>query len=286
MATETTRKGQVVRRTGPGGRDYLWEPTGERFPSVTTLISGLDKPALPYWAADETAQEAVSQFGVLSEFLRDDEEHVPDPAAAIEWLKRAPWRRSEKAAAMGTAIHALIESLVTGAPKPAPTAAEEPYMRSFLAFCDDHDPEFHMAEAPVFSRSEKYAGTLDAVATLRKGPHAGGPYLVDYKTHSKSLADLAAKGKPGPPYPEIGLQMAAYKHAEFVGVVQDGSEQPMPETASHGIAVVLFADGYKVVRVYCGDEVFTAFRYAREAYRWKAVTSKSVLGESLTVGVV
>lgn len=276
MSTE--KIGAVVKRTGRGGRDYTWGPTGEKFPSVTTLLGGLAKPALPYWAAAEVAEEAYERAALLDQYRADD-----DKAGAIRWLKDAPWRRSKSASETGTAVHARIEALTTGA-QVGPAGPEEvPFIRSWDAFRRDNEPEFHMAEAPVFNREEKYAGTLDAVATFHKGEHAGGPYVIDYKTSSKSLAFLAANRKPGPPYPEIALQLAAYGHATFVGVA-DGSEQPMPETVG-GIAIILFSDGYRLVPVETGEDVFMAFRYAREAYRWSAVTSKTVFGDAITVEV-
>jgi len=56
-------------------RTYVWPPTGESFPSVTTILSTLNKPALVNWAARQAATYAVKERQRLM-FM--------DKAAAIE----------------------------------------------------------------------------------------------------------------------------------------------------------------------------------------------------------
>src|SRR3990172_181392 len=104
-----------------------------------------------------------------------------DREGAIRWLKGLPWAHRDKAADLGTAV----------------------------------------PEASVFNRTERYAGTLDAIATI-----GGRTLVIDVKS---------GKGV----YPETALQLAAYRWAEFVGV-PDGSEQPMPPTV--GAAVLHLTD--------------------------------------------
>ncbi len=69
--------------------------------SVTTLIGCLDKPALIYWSAEETAKAAVKSMKSVAAMV--DEQ---GPEAAVEWLKGARFRRprgQRTAAELGTA---------------------------------------------------------------------------------------------------------------------------------------------------------------------------------------
>ena len=68
-----------------GSRFYEHPVTGSQVPGVTTVIDTLSKPALPRWAAKETATFAVAN--------RKSWEGLDD-AAAIDLLKGAPWRMS------------------------------------------------------------------------------------------------------------------------------------------------------------------------------------------------
>jgi recombinational DNA repair protein RecT len=61
---------------------------------------------------------------------------------------------------------------------------------------------------------------------------------------------------------EVGLQLAAYRNAEFY-IDADGKEQPMPRTTWAG-AIWVRADGYDLVPVESGPDVYRVFRYAQQ----------------------
>jgi hypothetical protein len=133
-------------------------------------------------------------------------------------------------------------------------------MAGFDRFLNTYEPTFEvgMAEASVFNRAQRYAGTLDALGSID-----GRRLLFDWKS-GKSV------------YPEVALQLAAYRHAEFIGM-PDGSEFPMP-AVDGAVVLHLPPDGNAVLQeVDCGDEVFTMFQFVREVYRWSQVVSKNVL---------
>jgi hypothetical protein len=257
------------------GRFYVWR--GERFRSVTTMISGgLPKPALPGWSARMVAERAVES----GEFVRQMIDHE-GPEEAARWLAGAPWRDRTRRAKLGSTVHEMAEAYVLGAPFPAPTEEVAPYLAGFRRWLDDFRPSFLAVEAPVFSRLQRYAGTLDAIAefdhptlSAKLGLPVSRPIraLIDYKTTGSGI------------YPEIGLQLAAYRYAEtFVGL-PTSDEEPLPEV-DFAAAVWLQPDTYAFLPVRADEEVFRSFLYVREVYRWVDSIAPGVVGRPILPGV-
>ncbi|MGH7177638.1 MAG: hypothetical protein ACREJC_09680, partial [Tepidisphaeraceae bacterium] len=267
-------------------RLYEWRRLGapvdekpEQYWSVTTLIKGgIPSPALTYWAAKATAEFAVANHRQVSAMLdavrltKDDMGflRVTDPDAvqsAIDWLKGSPWRERDRKADLGSAVHAAAEAYVLGASPPKVPDEAFPYIESFHAFLDDWKPKYELAEASVYNRTFKYAGTLDAIAVVDGLNVTPTRLILDYKTTGSGV------------YPEAALQLSAYRNAEFVGM-RDGSEQPMP--AVDGAAVVwLKPGGYEFIPVITDDDVFRSFRHCVEVFRWAEEISKGVIGNAL-----
>lgn len=243
--------------TARGKRFYSWR--NESYWSVTTIISGgIPKPALLPWGIKMVAEAAVEICEQLPSMVAADRD------SAIRFLKGSPYAKRDAAADLGSLVHQTIEAHALGKPQPEAPLPVRPYMRSFRMFLEDIQPVFTATEASVYNRTEKYAGTLDGIATmtlpLQERP---GSYLIDAKS---------GKGV----YPEVALQLAAYRHAEFIGL-PDGSEAPMPKVDG-ALALHLTPAGYRLIEVQADDEVFRAFLYAREVFRWSEETSKAVLG--------
>jgi hypothetical protein len=238
-----------------GKRWYDWR--GERYWSVTTIIDGgIPKRALINWAANETAAFACDNLQDLVPLLERGERD-----AVYDMLKRSPWRKTKKAADLGTALHEAIEAYVLGKPFPPWDPEVKPRMESFERFLADWEPEYEMTEASVFNRTERYAGTLDAIIT-------GG------KLGTRRILNDVKSGKGV--YAETALQMAAYRHAEFIGI-PDGSERPMPDIDGAAVLHLPEAGGYELVDVRADQEVFQAFLYCREVFRWVEQTAKTVI---------
>lgn len=282
---KTTSRGRVYTRKG---RNY-W--------SVTTIIKGgLPAPALMGWGMRSVAEYAVANHRQIAAMLgavslqrvegrveqpiverlaglfgatRDERPIAPfyvvsDPdavEAAVKWLSGAPYRERDRKADVGSAVHEQIEAIILGRPRPAPAPDVAPFLAQFDRFTADFAPTWEASEGTVYSDRESYAGTLDWIATI------GGRRLIGDTKTGKAV------------YPEAALQLAAYAHADYIGL-PDGTDAPLP--AFDGGAVLhLSPDAYQLVPVRIDDEVFRAFLYAREVFRWAEETSKAVLGAAL-----
>lgn len=248
--------------TGRGGqRFYSWR--SENFWSVTTILSAVPKPALLPWGMKAVATYAVENIDQVSAIARTD------PEGAIDLLKRAPYRARDKAADLGTRVHDACEAFRLGKPMPKWTPDVAGRMQCFTQWLEKYKPEFLAVEASVYNRTEQYAGTLDAIVRIN-----GQVLLVDYKTSRTGI------------YGEVALQLAAYRHAEFIGL-PDGSEAPMPE--SDGAAALWIVDGDLrdecFVGVDTGPQVFSSFLYCREMFRWTQETSKKVLAGPIPAAI-
>lgn len=292
-----------------GRRYYTWN--GERFWSVTTLIDmGVPKYLVP-WASRLIAEMAyydvarcgkralgiwekagrhyVSMLQAQGGLTSIKPEKLTPADFALRWLKSTPERTRDAAAARGSKVHEQSEEIVkvradeaarlviAGTDHAAILAgfddATRPYMASFLAWVRDFRPRFEATEATVYNRAAGYAGTLDAIVRLDLGPAHGVPMVVDYKTGREI-------------YSEVGLQLAAYRRGEFVGM-PDGSEAPMPRTLDGAVLHLLPAPtttsphGYEFRRVRVDEPIYRAFLYACEVARFRLETAPTVIGEPI-----
>lgn len=244
-----------------GKRFYDW--SGERFWSTTTILSALPKPALVYWSANEVADFALDNLDQLQALCRKDER-----GAAYDMLKRAPWRKRDKAADLGTNVHTAIEAYLLGKPMPEWPLPIRPRMEAFQRFLAQYEPEIEMAEASVYNRQTRVAGTLDMVVRMTLPLSEEKRYVLDVKS---------GKGV----YWETSLQLGSYARAEFVGM-PDGSEYPMPKVDG-GLVLHLQEDGhFRLLELDIGEAVYSAFEYARGVFAFIEQSSKSVfVGEYL-----
>jgi len=176
---------------------YTWN--GEEYPSVTTILSVIAKPALVYWAGKVVAEEAVRRVSAGEEL-------------DVRSLASTPNKRRGDKADVGSIVHSVLEAYADGeqvAPEQVPSDARS-YVCSLREWLAEHNAEVLHSEATVIHQEPRYAGTVDAVMRLN-----GKTLLVDVKT---------GKGV----YKEAGLQLAAYRYADFIGYA-DGSSEKMPE---------------------------------------------------------
>lgn len=162
------------------GRHYRHPVSGDLVPSVTNVIGILDKPALPRWAARETAKAAWTMRRSL-EGLGEEE--------AVDVLKGAPWRKSGRAADRGTSIHGWLEAALLGDPLPDLEGEALEYVDAARAWLDRWQPVAIHTEITMFAAT--YAGTADALVSID-----GETWLIDFKTSSGL-------------YPEVALQLSA-----------------------------------------------------------------------------
>jgi hypothetical protein len=251
--------------TAGNKRFYSWRD--ENYWSVTTILSGgLPKPALLPWGIKSVAEGVVTKRDVLLPMLAEC--RTPDTCKTgefcdacdqtIRWLKSTPYGARDRAADLGTFVHQAAEAYVLGKPFPKWPASVKPRMDAFTQFLADYRPEYEQTEASVYNRSESYAGTLDAIAAI-----GGRKILLDTKT---------GKGV----YPEVALQLAAYRYAEFIGL-PNGDEAPMPEVDGAAVLHIPATGGYELIEVRADRPVFTAFLYVRECFRFQEDMSKGVI---------
>jgi hypothetical protein len=229
------------------GRIYTWK--GEQFPSVTTILgAAMPKPALKSWAAKMVAEYAFDHRSSWETLGRD---------AAVDLLKREPLRMTTKAADLGSAVHAAAEAYAKRQAPPHWPAEIAPHMQQFARFVDDYHPRFRALEATVYNRSQGYAGTTDFIAEID-----GLTLLGDTKS-GKAI------------YPEVALQLAAYRNGEFVGR-PDGSEAAIPPL--NGTVVLhLTPTDYALREVRTDTEIYLAFLTALEMYEWHRDIASTVL---------
>lgn len=263
------------------GRLYEWRQPGaavtdvERYWSVTTIIDkSSSKQALVGWAGRTVAEYAVANIHRLKVMLeavtaKKDEATgivlVSDPGAvqgAIDWLKGCTYRMRDQKADAGTIIHAHAEAYMKKQPFPPAPEDVRGKLAAFQKYLVDWSPKYEAAEASVFNRTFRYAGTLDSIVQIP----GIGRCLVDYKTGSGV-------------YAEAGLQCAAYRNAEFIGR-PDGREEKMP-VIDATFVLHLRDDGYSLIPVRSDEPVWKSFRHAIEMFRWVEEIVPTVVGSEL-----
>lgn len=267
------------------------QPEDQRLWSVTTLIGALDKPALVPWAALKTAECAVDNLHVVQHRLEDE-----GRASAIDYLKNSRFRGEpgqRSATELGTAVHKACEhAAIHGRFRPEDTADRElkPFLVQFRRFLTDFEPKYTAAEVTVFSPSYGYAGTCDAMLNIE-----GIDYIVDIKT---SREDLDARGHPKGPYPEVALQLAAYRYAEMAAVWRARAHEQykrryylLSETeramavdvppVDHGLVIFLTPERYGLYPIRCDEEIFELFLAVIDAARFVHDVGKDVIGNPL-----
>lgn len=135
---------------------------------------------------------------------------VPKPFDRAAWYGYKVARQGKRlddtrnaAAKRGTQVHLAFRDWAMGCP---PDPFDYPDLDGFLEglerFIDANDPDFHDSERWTASLRYKYAGTLDAFCTFRKGKYKGATARIDLKT--------------GRIYPESHWpQLEAYEAAEI-----------------------------------------------------------------------
>lgn len=232
-----------------GARKYQNPVTQEKVPSVTTIIqAGIPKPFLVPWAAKMAAEHATANWYRLSK--------LPE-AERITEIKGAHKAYAEHAADIGNIVHKLIECWSTGEPYPQYPTEVEGFVDRFIEFMTMHRPEFIESEVTVWSREHGYAGTADFIAKI---DHV--VVLGDVKT-GRAL------------YPEVGLQLSALAHADFI-IRDDGTEEPLPPIERMA-ALHVRPRAWALVYLNKTDECFAAFLAAKHVMEWSQMVAPAVL---------
>ena len=243
----------IERKDSWSGRFY--HVNGVDYPSVTHILTCLNKPALVNWAASEE-RKLVS--AVAAEIHQEFAElKVTDRAKYLALLEarlgkeKAHRRALAKAGDIGTQTHHLIEWQMRsrlGLPVgPAPEACDDAQwaVMAFEDWAKSVDLQPLAVERIVYSASHVYAGTLDLLAKVE-----GVVTVIDFKS-SKAI------------YPESFLQNAAYQMA----VGELGIDQPQ-----RGVIVrlpkVQTDPAFEAVLVPSVASLFPTFLAIRQVWAW------------------
>jgi hypothetical protein len=131
----------------------------------------------------------------------------------------------------------------------------------YRKFLDDWQPSFSEVESTVWSDTHQYAGTADGFCSI-----GTDSLVIDLKT---------GKGV----YEETSLQLTAYAFGDYL-LDPDGTERPIPEVTSAAVVHVR-PDGYKLIPVRIGPDVFEVFKSLLTVHRWDMETKRGVLGAPL-----
>ena len=179
--------------------EYKVKYKGEKkvmVPSVTTILGIIDKSGPLTWWASRMAVEYVGRH--IEPGRPYDEIQLKQ---ILEEAYRAHKTAGHQATSVGTIVHGFAEQwgyFKTGT-KPQPRFPTNPEARqgceNFIAWTEKHKVKFLHMERMVYSRHDKFVGTVDLMAKID-----GAFCVADYKT-SKAV------------YPEYELQLAAYFNA-------------------------------------------------------------------------
>ncbi len=195
----------LSKRENRAGARWYTAPNGNEYPSVTTILSVIAKPALIAWSA-KVEREMVMN---VSAQLYEDTSGTPKMSrmAYMNTLQtrlgkeKAHSKELAKAGDLGSQAHSLIEWSLQASmmeqPGPPPKVQDKATW-AFMAW-EDWKKSVNLKpvhiEQTVWSDRYGYAGTMDLLAYVN-----GVLTVLDWKT-GKAV------------YPEAHLQNAAYRHA-------------------------------------------------------------------------
>lgn len=229
--------------------------------SVTTLLGVVDKPALQGWYANTAAAAAVDNVELT---LRNLEAVGRD--ATVKLIAGAGRAERDRKAQIGTDAHKAIEEYLLGL-APQLTDDTAPLFDHFVTFMRQWRFRPIWSEAMVASERHGYAGTFDLYGML-----AGKRCLIDVKTGG--YIDAA-----------MGLQLAAYANADFIGRPGTTDRWKVPDVDLF-LILHLQPTFYRLLPYSVGPAEFQAFLAAQAIDRWQRVEGKKVMGQPLTEGML
>jgi hypothetical protein len=251
------------------GRYYTHPVTSQQLVSVTNVLSvGCAKPALVPWAAKVAAEHAIDHLPQLVIMSRTDRD------GAIRDIKSQVTVARDKAADLGTRIHALAEAHLLSKPMP-PDDEAAPYVAQYEKFLADFEvvidsDNVEATELTVANPALGYAGTLDILLRLRLDGFTQGQvkllpdggralWLIDIKTSATRAATSV--------YPEYALQLAALRGAREMWLPDD-TVASMPKGITGAACLNLRKTTYALIPLPTGPAEFDAFKGSLALTKW------------------
>lgn len=236
------------------------------YPSVTTVLELLDKPALSTWKAKEAARAMFRMWE------RVETHGIPVEEVAITQALSESRKGRDSAASIGSGVHHLADMALRAEesdPKTWQVSEDtQPYLDAFRAFSDRYErSSFISSEKMVWSNQRNgYAGTYDLLMMIDQEL-----WLIDIKT-----------GK-GIDYPEYALQLAGYRWADSIILSDHPLPYAMPNVERTGILHLrpdIYPMGYRLWEVPTDyEEDYIPFLGLVELWYWKQRRGKPISKE-------
>jgi hypothetical protein len=249
---------KIVRKNTAKGHYYIDQDAGgERVPGVTTILSeGMPKPALLKWSADATAAYAVDRWDELAGLPVSER---------LKKIQGGRWEARDAAAAKGTAVHTMAERLVAGEKVTVPNAITG-YVQACVSLLDDFAVQPVQVEAVVYSETHRHVGTCDLIADVLLPDMPEYAHIPrDDDGLSRMLADW--KTSKSGIFGDVALQLAAYRHSEWLIDPDADDVLPMPDV-DFTAGIHLRPDGrYSLVPLVADEDVYRDFLYVAQVAR-------------------
>ena len=245
-------------------RWYRNNDTKVEVPGVSAIVNMLPKGALTPWAARLAAEFAVGNLNEVTSLLSEKD----GEKRAIEKIKNASSRYTEKASREGTSVHHYTETVARAIQQNTKPKADDmpqgmmPYLKNYVRFINEFEVEPVMLETVIWNEEIGYAGRLDMACVL----HAISDELVIVDTKS------GASGV----WESVSLQQTAYRYAESWWDEDEDVLKPMPEIA-RAYALWLRPEGFALIPVETTQIELAEFQRLRGSLEWKQTRSKKVI---------
>ena len=181
-----------------GGRTYTID--GNEYPSVTTVLQVIAKPALIPWAKKVSLEKVRAELYTYVDDSLFGGQRTLDRRGVdtiVESARKRPDEVRDEAADFGSQAHGLVEGHILWAmgkreALPIVPPALAPVVNTFFAWQEQAGLTIPHSARVGYSTAHGFVGTLDGLATRN-----GLPVVLDWKT-SNGL------------WPEMRLQVAAY----------------------------------------------------------------------------
>ena len=248
-------------------------PDDIRHWSVTTIIGALDKPALVPWAALETARAAVAHVDAWRSI-----EDANGSEAAVDWLKKAPNRFTANSARIGHEAHSIFEELSLGNPVGKLDPELQVYADHFKDYLDTLQPEPILLEEGIYDEEHDYAGTFDAIMKYNRPDLTIRTWDIHGVEHFQPLVGVAwqdNKTTRSGVHPEVGLQLAAYRHAKYI-IRQDGT-LALNRPGDFALVLHVRPEGWELIPVEAGPAELDVFLHLRAITDYTRNHSKKIV---------
>jgi hypothetical protein len=219
--------------TDASGSRYYVLNSGERFISVTTVLSYIAKFGLTDWAARLAAEAAMDNAERV--FLAADTPSCNtkgDNACGLcrdcvsAWLADQHNVYRDAAGDRGSKLHQAAEHREVFGPGATVDEDVRPFFDAYVAWADRARPEILATEMTVISRKWGHAGTLDNL--MRFGDDSVLPKALEHLRHKVLLVDKKTSKSIDRTH---GWQVNGYSLCE-TAVMQSGKEIPTPAVDS------------------------------------------------------